>query len=182
MLRVGGLTSFAVAGDVDSIPFVDNAFDLAIASCVLSHVPRPDLTLVELSRVSGAVAASAFREGWTHPAKTVVDSVVGRHGYVAPQWYVDLKERGEPRVGSADRLRAVGAAAGWTRCDVRALDVRTGLRQAADLVGWRLGLAHIAPWLAALSAEDRSAVEQEATARLTGAPELVVPLLVLTCL
>ena len=84
----------AVVGDVDHIPFADNAFDLAIASCVLSHVPRPDRTLAELLRVSGAVVASAFPEGWTHAAKAVVDSVAGRHGFVAPQWYVAAEDPG----------------------------------------------------------------------------------------
>jgi SAM-dependent methyltransferase len=181
MLRVGGLTSCAVVGDVDRIPFADNAFDLAIASCVLSHVPRPDRTLAELLRVSAAAAASAFRDGWTHPAKSVVDSVVGQHGFVAPRWYSDLKDTGERRVSSAERLVALGQAAGWAHCDVQALEVRTGLTMPEELVQWRLGLAHIAPWLASLSDEDRGEVESTAVARLGDVPELVVPLLVLRC-
>jgi SAM-dependent methyltransferase len=180
MLRMGGLGSVAVVADVDQIPFAGNAFDLAIASCVLSHVDRPEQTLVEISRVSGAVAASAFREGWTHPAKAVVDAIAAQHGFVAPQWYVDLKNVGEVRVGSSSRLAALAQAAGWPRCDVHAVDVRTGVEQPVDLVQWRLGLAHLAPWVASLSRRQRADVEGEAVAALRGAPELVVPLLVLT--
>ena len=181
MLRVGGLQSRAVVADVDQIPFADNAFDLAIASCVLSHVGRPERTLAELMRVARAGVASAFRGGWTHPAKSVVDAVAVRHGFVAPQWYVELKDVGERRVSSSERLLALAAASGWPRHDVHALDVRTGLTAPGDLVQWRLGMAHIAPWLASLSGQQRADVAGEAVAALGGAPELVVPLLVLTC-
>ena len=181
MLRLGGLTTRAVVGDVDHLPCANDAFDLAIASCVLSHVPRPDRTVTELLRVSGAVVASAFPEDWTHDAKAVVDSVAGQHGFVPPQWYLQLKTLGERRVGSTERLGVLAERAGCAKYDVRRLDVPTGLKTPTDLVRWRLGMAHLAPWLASLGAPQRAGLEAEATAALADAPELVVPLLVLTC-
>ena len=41
-----------VAGDIQALPFKDNAFDKALASEVIEHVPRPLQALQELARVS----------------------------------------------------------------------------------------------------------------------------------
>jgi hypothetical protein len=140
-----------------------------------------DRTVTELLRVSGALVASAFPEGWTHDAKAVVDSVAGQHGFVAPQWYLVLKTLGERRVGSSERLSVLAERAGCAKYDVLRLDVPTGLTTPADLVRWRLGMAHLAPWLASLPRPQRAELEAEATAALVNTPELVVPLLVLSC-
>jgi len=53
----------AVFGDVDALPFPDDAFDLVLAIEVLEHVPSPDAALREIARVARAdVVLSVPRE------------------------------------------------------------------------------------------------------------------------
>lgn len=169
-----------VVADLTRLPFRDDAFDLCIAGFVLGHVSEPDTGLRELRRVGSAVLASAFEEGWTHPAKEVVQQVLAGHGYRPPAWYVAFKDGSERRVGAADRLSALARTAGCRMATVRRIEVELGSPEPARLVAWRLGMAHHAPFLATLPVAAREAVRRESEERLTGVPPLVVPVLVLT--
>jgi SAM-dependent methyltransferase len=179
MLRMGGLVSSAVIGDVGALPFAGGSFDLAVAACCLNHLPDPGVALAEVRRVSAAVVASAFKAGWTHPAKSSVDSVVAGYGFVVPAWYVRFKADVEPLTADRDRLGALARSAGWESVAVRTVPVATGLATPADLVSWRLGMAHVAPWYATLPEDVRAALRADAEAELAGAPALVVPLVIL---
>jgi SAM-dependent methyltransferase len=178
MLRRAGLP--AVVADAARLPFADGAFDLATAACLLGHLDEPETALREMARVAGMLAASAFRTGWTHPVKTVVDDLLARAGYTTPGWYRRLKRVGEPAVGDAARLAALAHRAGLPGVTVEQRSVETGLCEPADLVDWRLGMAHVAPFVAALPPEYRIRLRAQAEAALAGCPPLVVPLLVLT--
>jgi ubiquinone/menaquinone biosynthesis C-methylase UbiE len=179
MLRLGELTPSAVVGDVSQLPFADSSFDLAVAACCLGHLPDPRAALVEVRRVARALVASAFRQGWTHPAKASVDSVVGAYGFVAPEWYARFKADVEPQVGDPVRLAATARAAGWRDVSVTTVTVSTGLVTPADLVGWRLGMAHQAPWVAGLPEAVRAKLERDAEDAVADAPALIVPLVIL---
>ena len=91
-----------------------------------------------------------------------------------------MKLETEPLVDDPGALRALAVDAGWTGVDVDVRDVVTGLRSPAELAAWRLGMAHVAPWLAGLDPQRRDAVVRDAREAVRSAPELVVPLMVLT--
>lgn len=170
--------SGAVAADLQRLPFRDRTFDLAVAALSLGHLADPVAALGELRRVAPALLASAFAEGWTHPAKEVVEQVLAAHGCRPPAWYAAFKDGTERRVGAPDRLALLATDAGYARVGVERVEVETGLADPVDLVAWRLGMAHHAPVVASLSPVEREAVREEAVLLLDGAPPVVVPMLV----
>lgn len=174
MLGPGGIVA-----DLRRLPFSDRAFDLAVAAFSIGHV-EPAVAAGELRRVAPALLASAFAQGWTHPAKEVVERVLAAHGYVPPAWYHDFKDGPERLVGDPDRLASLATAAGWADAAVERVAVATGLADPAGMVAWRLGMAHHAPFVAGLAPDARAEVRAEAEHLLAGAPPVVVPMLVLT--
>lgn len=183
MLEAGtavGAWSAAAVADAVRLPFGAGAFDLVLAACCLGHVPDPGAALREARRVAPALVASAFDSRWTHPAKSVVDGVAQRYGFVAPPWYQRLEAELEPRVDDPDSLARLAAAAGFRRVDVQLHHVAAGLSTPGELVAWRLGMAHLAPFVAGLDADTRADLAERAAQALEGSPPLVVPLLVLT--
>lgn len=180
MLRRCGPRIRPVIADVRRLPFRPGTFEVACAACCLGHLPDPVEALHELHRLDAVVVASAFPLGWTHPAKGAVDEQLGRLGYQPPAWYPDFKARTEPGVGDPDRLAGLARDAGLATVTVRQIVVETGVRTPELLVDWRLGMAHIAPFVATLGPGERDALHCAAAAELRGAPSLDIPLLVLT--
>lgn len=183
MLRLAGAQGVsAVAADALALPFASGSFDAVVACCCLGHLPDPVLALREARRVGrqgSLLLASAFPTGWALPAKVAVEEVLARFGYTPPPWYVAMKRDLEPRVGDATSLRRVAAAAGFAPADVVRLSVDTGLVNPSDLIAWRLGMAHVAPYVASLDEPSRCMLRAAAEAALDGMSPLVVELLVL---
>ena len=148
----------AVLGDAARLPFADGSFDLVAAGFCLSHLDDPAAALDEWRRVAGAVVASAFAPGPPHPAKVAVDAAVEPLGFVTPEWYERLKDA-SASIEDAAALEALLRAAGFGEVRVSRRTVDTGLDSAEDVVRWRFGMAHLAPWVAGLSEARR----QEAT-------------------
>lgn len=185
MLRRRGAGIAPVVADAARLPFPADTFDLVLCACCLSHLPDPRLAVREARRVGAVLVASAFAPGWTHPAKTEVDDVLAGEGFVAPAWYLRLKRDGEPAVDDPVRLADLARSAGCRDVTVRTAEVPAGFSTPAELVAWRLGMAHVAPFVAALPAHRRAQTRraaEQAVAELmaAGAPPLIVPLLVLT--
>ncbi len=180
MLSAGSGWDAVVVGDVTRVPARDRCIDLAVAACCLGHLPDPRAALAESRRVARSVVASAFLAGWTHPAKARVDAVAARHGFVVPGWYAWLKADAEPTVDDPVRLAALAHAAGFACVEVAVTPVDVGVRTPEQLVTWRLGMAHLAPFVATLGAAERSELRLECADALAGAPPLVVPLVVLS--
>jgi SAM-dependent methyltransferase len=183
MLRGCGPGITPVVADAARLPFAAGAFDLVLSACCLSHLPDPQRGVGEARRVGTVLVASAFAAGWTHPAKAAVDDVLACSGFVSPPWYTRLKREGEPAVDDPARLTWLARTAGYRDVTVRTVDVAAGLSTPAALVAWRLGLAHVAPFVAALPARRRAETRRAAelaVAAVAGPPPLVVPLLVLT--
>ena len=80
MLRCGA-GGRPVAADAVALPFRDGSFDLVVAAFCLNHLDSLAVGLAEARRVGGALAASMFAPGWTHPAKDAVDDAVRSFGY-----------------------------------------------------------------------------------------------------
>lgn len=179
MLRRGRSVFDAVLADAAALPFGAGSFDLVVAACCLGHLPDPAGALRETRRVAAAILASAFEIGWTHPAKTAVEAALSPLGYRPPPWYVSFKRDVEPQVGEATRLRSLAEDAGYRNVEVRTVQVATGVDTPAGLVAWRLGMAHLAPFLGSLTPDQRTQARRAAEDALIGAPPLVVPLVVL---
>ena len=169
-----------VAADAGALPFRDGCFDLVLAAFCLGHLDLPGAGLREARRVAPALAASAFAAGWNHPAKAAVDEVLGAFGYRPPPWYVTFKRDTEPWASDPVLVSRDAAAAGYTEIRLRTITVDTGLSRPAELAAWRLGMAHVAPFVSALSAARRASLRRAAAAAVAGTGPLMVGMLVLT--
>jgi SAM-dependent methyltransferase len=180
MLRRCGAGVTTVVADLVRLPFRAGAFDLVSAACCLGHLGDPAAALRETRRVGAGLVASAFPVGWTHPAKEVVEGLLRDLGYVPPSWYRQFKERLEPRVGDPERLAGLARQAGYLRVTVSQIQVSTGIAAPEAMVDWRLGMAHLAPFVGSLTIRRREFARGTAAGALRGAPPLAIPLLVLS--
>jgi SAM-dependent methyltransferase len=180
LLRRGPARTYPVAADATALPFGDGRFDLVVAAFCLSHLPDIAAGLAEARRVAPGLAASSFAPGWTHPAKAAVDEALRTFGYRPPAWHVVFKRDTEPRAGDPAALAERAADAGFTGVRLRTITVRTGLSTPAELASWRLGMAHVAPFMASLDATRRAAVRSAAEFAVAGSGPLDVSMLVLT--
>ncbi|HEY6379710.1 MAG TPA: class I SAM-dependent methyltransferase [Candidatus Dormibacteraeota bacterium] len=166
----------AVAGDGAALPLAAGVFDAVIASFVLSHVPDPRHVLTECLRVlrgGGGLVAAGFAVDNEDPVKALVEDVLVRHGYRRPAWYEELKRTGEPRAGNPRTLEDIAAAAGFAQARARRVVVDVGVLEAEEILAWRLGLAHSAPFVDALDPITRARVRAEAAEALGPAPRPV---------
>jgi SAM-dependent methyltransferase len=179
MLRVGTGWDGRTVAAAEALPFREGSFDVVVAAFCLNHLPDPRAALLEVRRVATAILASAFVRGWTHPAKAIVDTVASRNGFAVPSWYAESKSAASDSVEDPTLLEAVARSAGFTRARVTTVDVDTGLTTPGQLTAWRLGMAHLAPFVASLDAESQARLRLDCEAALAFAPPLVVPMLVL---
>ena len=169
-----------VAGDVTALPFRDGSFDLVLAAFCLGHLDQPGAGLREARRVAAGLAASSFAPGWNHPAKAAVDEVLGSFGYRPPSWYVTFKQDTEPWASDPAAVSRDAAAAGFTDIGLRTVTVEVGLERPGRLAAWRLGMAHVAPFVCSLPADRQAELRRAAAAAVAGTGPLIVSMLVLT--
>lgn len=153
----------SVVGDVGELPFADGVVDDVLAGFVLNHLADPVAGLCELARVTrpgGALLASAFSNDSRSTARDRVDDAACSHGFVVPDWYVELKATATNLLGTATDVSGAASASGWAAVDVIESAVDVGVRTPADLVDYRLGQAQFSDWLSSLSAERRRSVRQ----------------------
>ena len=180
MLSLTGAAQHPVAADATALPFRDLAFDLVVAAFCLNHLDRPGDALGEIRRVGHALAASVFAPGWTHPAKLAVDEALRPFGYQPPEWYEVMKREGGPAAADPARLGDQASRAGFADVRVRTVTVPTGVAAPAQLASWRLGLAHVAPFLHSLDPARQAAARRAAERAVAGTAPLIVSMLVLT--
>jgi SAM-dependent methyltransferase len=185
LARHGSRPRLAVAARGARLPFGAASFDVVTAACSLSHAPAPVRVLAEAARVlrpGGVVLASSFpAAAHPHPARTVVETTLRRHGWVPPQWYEHLRTVGERRVETVDALAGLARAAGLVDVTVHERRIDTGVETPGALVDWRLGVAQHADFWQALPNAARATIRAEALAALGPAPpRLVRDLLVLS--
>jgi SAM-dependent methyltransferase len=181
MLRAGAAgRPPAVVGDALALPVRDGAFDLAVAGFVLNHLPDPTRAAREMARVvrpAGRVVATTFAGEVAEDVKSHLDAVAGRHGWVKPSWYLALRD-GPLFRPSSDSARAVLVAAGLSEVRVERVVVRVSLTP-DEVLAWRWGMAHLAPFVTGLPMEQRHALDAEARAGLPASGSLEFPVLVM---
>lgn len=153
----------AVAADVTRLPFRTGGFDVVVAAFVVNHLPDPVGGLRELRRVTrpgGAVLVSTFSSDRAR-AKDAVDEVAAAHGFVRPDWYVDIQTWAHA-VGAVAAVQDALRAAGYSHAEVTEQSVDVGLTEPADVVRYRLGMPHLHAFVTMLSPQDREAFVTEA--------------------
>lgn len=174
----------AAVGDGRALPFGDGSFDVAVAAFSLNHVADPATGLRELARVTrpgGAVVASSYAAGETHPVKAAVEEALRARGWTLDPWFGRMLAEAVPRLATVDGCRAAAAEAGLAGAEVVARSVPFPDLAGADLVRWRLGMAQHAPFLADRTAAERDDIADDALARLGPSVEpLVRSILVIT--
>ena len=171
--------ALSAVGDLTRLPFADGTFDLAAAGFSLNHFEDPTAAMVELGRVAGALLATVFAPDWDHPCKEAIEGVLNRTGFVAPAWYITFKSGTSWELGPPE-LESFAGAAGFGHAEATVVEVDTGLGTPGDLVDWRLGMAHSAPYVAALAPEELARLRRDAEAAVAGMPPLVVSMVVLS--
>jgi SAM-dependent methyltransferase len=155
MLRVdqGGRPP-ATAGDALALPFRNDAFDVVLAPFSLNHLDDPSLGVLEAARVAPRLLASTYAADDDHPAKAAVESALVEAGWERPEWYSKVKAL-MARWGTAAAAAAVVRDGGLEPVRIERQEIPFPDLGPDDMVAWRLGLAHCAPFVAALDADHR---------------------------
>jgi SAM-dependent methyltransferase len=172
-----------VVGDLRQLSMRDGTYDVAVAAFVLNHLDDPAGGVRELARVTrrgGHVVATTFVGGDDHPIKAAVDGVLLRYGFVHPPWYRVIKEQRIPLSATTAALASAGTAGGLVDVRVDEMHVDLSDLPAHAAVGYRLGLAHIAPFVTRLDPTTRARLEAELVDAVAGLPPLSLPMLVLS--
>jgi ubiquinone/menaquinone biosynthesis C-methylase UbiE len=170
-----------VVGDVRDLPLADGRYDYAVAACVLNHLETPETGVAELARVcrpGGRVVATTFGAE-DHPVKPAVDAVLAGYGFVTPEWYRSLKSELIPRLGTPQGFAQVAVSGGLADATVRLVDVDLSDLPLPVVVSYRLGLAHVAPFVQELDAGTAAALRRDAVTAIASLPRLRLSLLVL---
>jgi len=183
MLANGCRDAMACVGDAMSLPFADGTFSAVIAAFSLNHLAAPDVALREAARVSrtgGSIVVSAYASDDDHPVKQAVDEVARSAGWTAPSWYGELRRDAMPLLSTVDRAVGIAHRAGLADARAEVVQVAFSELTAHDLVAWRLGMAHLAPFVTALEPRRQARLWRDAHERAAGMPALVRSIVVLT--
>jgi SAM-dependent methyltransferase len=178
MLREYG--GVAVAGHALALPLRSRAVAGVVATFSLTHVVDCPAAFREVARVvepGGPVVAAAHAGGPEHPCKAVVEEVLGTFGWSPPRWYGVLRRA---RGAEGELLRSAAVVAGLVGVVRADIEVDTGVSDPAQMLAWRLAMAHTAPFVAALAPERRAALVRRAVAALADAPPVVLVVTVVT--
>lgn len=171
--RAGGERHLgAVAAEATALPIADGALGGAVAAFSFNHLPDPRAGFREVARACAAgapVVVGAYAAEDDHPAKAAVDAAARAAGWEPDAWYTALRETVSARLATVDGMRAAAAGTG-VRGDAAVHHVDLSDIDPRAMVGWRMGMAQLAPFLAAAGDEVRRRVATDALDRLGPAP------------
>jgi ubiquinone/menaquinone biosynthesis C-methylase UbiE len=171
-----------VAADARALPLGTRSVGAVVAAFSYNHVPEPALALAEARRVvapGGAVLASAYASDDDHPVKAAVDAAERESGWEPAPWVTAMRSSAAPLLATVERAAAAAAAAGLEHTTVDHIEVPFPELGAEDLVAWRMGMAQLAPHLAARPEADRAVIAARALELLGDAPPLVRRMIVI---
>lgn len=173
-----------VVGDVRRLPFRDGSVGGVVAAFCLNHVDPPSDGLREALRVTtpgGVVLASSYGQEPDHPVKAAVLDALVAAGYTFPPWYDAIQSGPVAALSTTDGMSSAADAAGLS-AQVDDIEVAFPELGAADLVAWRLGMAHNAPYFGRLPADEQRAVLDHSLEALGAPPTLVRRIVVLSAI
>jgi ubiquinone/menaquinone biosynthesis C-methylase UbiE len=152
----------AIVGDAMALPFASGGFDVVLAPFCLNHLSEPSAGVAEAARVlrpRGVLLASTYAADDDHVVKAAVDQALSEAGWVAPDWYGEVKAA-MVSWGTVDAATAAIERGGMAPVLVERREVTFPELTPLDLVAWRLGMAHTAPFVAGLDRLRRDDVVQ----------------------
>ncbi len=175
----------ATAADAAALPVRSRAAGGFVAAFSLNHLPDPADGLREAVRVTqrgGPIVVSSYAAADTHPVKDAVTAALVARGRREPGWYARIRAEGVSLLATPGGCSAAAQAAELDG-HVDHVHVPFPELDAPALVGWRLGMAHVAPFVATLDPFERAGLIEDAITRLgEDWPPLVRSILVLTAL
>jgi ubiquinone/menaquinone biosynthesis C-methylase UbiE len=161
-----------LVADATALPVAGDSVDGMVAAFSFNHLHDPAAGFREAARVcrpGSPVLVSAYAADDDHPAKAAVDEAAAAEGWAPEAWYLDLQDRVVGRIATVDGM-AVAAAGSGLRGEARRLAVDLPDLVPEAMVGWRMGMAHVAPFLATVDAATRRRVAERALAALGPTP------------
>jgi SAM-dependent methyltransferase len=140
----------AVVADVCALPFGDRSVDDTVAAFVLNHLTDPAAGFAELIRVTrhrGALLACVYANASRSEVRDRVDRLAAQAGWQIPEWYLEVKQRATPLLGTGEDMERAAKQAGLDDIVVTERPVDVGVTEPQQLVDYRLGQAHFAAWL-----------------------------------
>ncbi|MGQ0833178.1 MAG: class I SAM-dependent methyltransferase [Microthrixaceae bacterium] len=181
-LAIGMLQAIAPArpasavADASALPFPDHSLDGVIAAFSLNHVGDPRQAMREAARVArpgSPLLVSAYAADDHHPVKDAVNAAAAELGWRADAWVDELRTTIMPVLATVENAERIVADAGIVTAEVRRVDVAFPDLVADDLVAWRMGMAQLAPFVAALTSAQRDGLRARAAELLGAAAPLV---------
>jgi hypothetical protein len=86
-----------------------------------------------------------------------------QYGFEPPDWYRHLKAQTEPLTNTPDLLRGCANSAGLETVVVDDIEVDSEISTPGGIVDYRVGMAHLAPFVASLTAVQRERFLRDAT-------------------
>jgi SAM-dependent methyltransferase len=149
---------------------------VVLAPFSLNHLADPAVGVAEAARLcrpGGVLLGSTYAADDDHPAKAAVERALREAGWEAPAWYGQAKTA-MAAWGTIELATAVIERGGMTPLSVERREVPFPELGPIDLVAWRMGMAHTAPFLAGLDAGRRDAVVARALELLGDEREVLV--------
>jgi SAM-dependent methyltransferase len=154
----------AAAADAGRLPVATGSCGAVVAAFSYNHVADPAGALAEAARAlepGGVILASAYAAGDHHPAKAAVDTAAGEVGWRPPAWVDELRGSVQLELATVAGATAAMRRAGL-RGDAVVVEVAFPELGPREVVGWRLGMASLAPFVATLSSGARRRLEARA--------------------
>lgn len=163
----------STVGDALALPFRRGAFDIVLAPFSLNHLDDPAAGVSEAGRVGNSLVASTYAADDDHPAKAAVEQALSEVGWQRPAWYTTLKSA-MAAWGTVDAATAAIERGGMRPLRVERREIPFPDLGPADMVAWRMGLAHSAGFVEALDLEMQRSVFERALGLLGPDPEPIV--------
>jgi ubiquinone/menaquinone biosynthesis C-methylase UbiE len=173
MLRANRATVIgALVGDATALPVATRSADGLVAAFSFNHLPDPAAGFQEADRVcrpGSPVLVAAYAADDDHPAKEAVDRAAAEVGWEPEAWVVAFRATVTARLATPDGMAAAAAGTGVTGASrTIAVDLPDLVPEA--MVGWRMGMAHLAPFLATVDAATRARITRRALELLGPSP------------
>jgi SAM-dependent methyltransferase len=171
----------ALVGDALALPLRADCADAVVLGFLLNHLSRPADALREAARVvraGGWVLASTWARDDAHPVREIVQQALLVRGWRIPAWYQSLKDTTTHLSDTAEALGLLARGAGLTAVDAAHVAVPVHATT-PELLEWRLGMPHTAPFVAALPRTEKRRLWQELQAAAATQPPLVCSVVLL---